>query len=179
MLDKPRTITVGGARARGLYIKAIHESTPQFSNDPTNTAWVHSEPDSPAVHYAPIRSWSGKLNCVHHLVMGATSKLHSRFCMNAGTSNSFLFDQQIPRTTIIAHSTCLWARIHRPGCSVNNPGNSNETPLTRSLFSSFVFSVGHSSHPNLSPQLLTNWVLVVEVERVEVDRIVVKGYMVS
>ena len=33
-------------------------------------------------------------------------------------------DQQISRTTIIAHSTCLWARIHRPGCSVNNPGNS-------------------------------------------------------
>jgi hypothetical protein len=126
-----------------------------------------------------LRSWSGKLNCVHHLVMGAHSKLHSRFCMNAGTSNSFLFDQQISRTTIIAHSTCLWARIHRPGCSVNNPGNLNETPLTRSLFSSFVFSVGHSSRPNSPFQLLINEALVVEVEQVEVDQVVVKGSMVS
>ena len=158
---------------------SIHRSTPQFSNDPTNTAWVHSEPDSPAVHYTPLQSWSGKLNCVHHLVMGAHSKLHSWFCMNARTSNSFLLDQQISRTTIIAHSTCLWARIHRPGCSVNNPGNSNETPLTRSLFSSFVFYVGHSSRPNSFLQLLINEALVVEVEQVEVDQVVVKGSMVS
>ena len=91
------------------------------------------------------------------------------------------FNQQISRTTTIAHSTCLWARIPRPGCSVNNPGNLLKTKLPSQghSFSSFVFSVGHSSHPNFSPQLLINRVLVVEVERVEVDRIVVKGCMVS
>jgi hypothetical protein len=141
------------------------------------------------IHFGPGQE---NLNCVHHLVMGAHSTLHSRFCMNASTSNFYYYcalhlfvgaylslDQQIFRTTIIAHSTCLWARILRPGCSVNNPGNSNETPLTRSLFSSFVFSVEHSSRPNSPLQLLINEALVVEVEQVEVDQVVVKGYMVS
>ena len=46
-----------------------------------------------------------------------------------GNQQFLLLDQQISRTTIIAHSTCLWARIHRPGCSVNNPGNFLKTKL--------------------------------------------------
>jgi hypothetical protein len=148
------------------------------SNGPTIIDRVHSEPDSPAIHYT-LRSWSGKTKLRAPPSYGRAFKT-SQPVLHECVNQQFLqSDQQISRTTIIAHSTCLWARIHRPGCSVNNPGNSNETPLTRSLFSSFVFSVGHSSRPNSSLQLLINEALVVEVEQVEVDQVVVKGSMVS
>jgi len=50
-------------------------------------------------------------------------------------------NQQISRTTTIAHSTCLWARIPRPGCSVNNPGNLLKTKLPSQGHSFWVFCV--------------------------------------
>jgi len=146
------------------------------SNDPTSIDRVHSEPDSPAVHYTPFRSWSGKLSCVHHLFVGTPLKLHSRFCMNASTSNFYSPTNKSPEQLLLrTPPVCGRVFLDLGVLSTTQVTVLNKTPSQSHSLVPFVFSVGYSSHPNLSPQLLTNWVLVVEVEQVEVDRICREG----
>ena len=80
-----------------LYSTQEHAAS---SNGPTINDRVHSEPDSPAIHHT-LRSWSGKLNCVHNLFMGTHSKLHSRFCMNASTSNFYSPTNKSPEQLLL------------------------------------------------------------------------------